>query len=203
LEFRKEGFLPEAILNYMALLGWTPPSGKEITNLEEMIKNFDLNNVHTTPAVFDIEKLKWLNGEYIRKFPINQLRSALQNFAGQANLKKVDKGLSDKFIPLAQTRMTTLNDFYEFAGPYLEETKIELNQKEKEIAQRLLKKLSVIEQWDNETILSTLRQIIKEENIRMPVIYKIITGKERGLPLPESLEIFGWEKTLERLKKLI
>src|SRR3990167_10772052 len=65
-EFRKEGYLPEAILNYMALLGWTPSSGKEILSKEEMILKFDLSQVNSANPVFDITKLEWINGEYIR-----------------------------------------------------------------------------------------------------------------------------------------
>ena len=66
-EFRQDGFLAEAILNYMAFLGWTPPSGKEILSLDEMIEEFDLEDVNLANPVFDITKLEWMNGEYIRK----------------------------------------------------------------------------------------------------------------------------------------
>ncbi|MBI2337928.1 glutamate--tRNA ligase [Candidatus Daviesbacteria bacterium] len=82
-EFREDGFLPEAILNYMALLGWTPPDGKEIVSLEEMIKAFDLKKVHSTPAVFDITKLEWMNGEYIRKIQNSKFKIQILEYLGK------------------------------------------------------------------------------------------------------------------------
>src|SRR3989344_6136130 len=73
-EFRQDGFLAEAILNYMALLGWTPKNNREILSLNEMIKMFDLADVHLSNPVFDVTKLEWMNGEYIRKTQNSKLK---------------------------------------------------------------------------------------------------------------------------------
>ena len=194
LDYRNEGFLKEALLNFMALLGWSPKDDKEILSMDEMIKFFDLKDVNTNSPIFDINKLLWINGYYIRKMPVGQLIS---------NIKGGEEELFSKIVPLAQTRMRTLNEFKELANHFFEEPKITLNQKEKMVARELLNQLSTIEQFNNEAILKMLKYVMAEKNLRMPVLYKIFTGQESGLPLPESLEILGKEKTLARLKRLI
>lgn len=80
LEFRDEGFLREAILNFLALLGWTHPEGREIFSLEEMIQVFDLKDFNSASAYFDITKLEWMNGEYIRKMSDEELAKRLEEF---------------------------------------------------------------------------------------------------------------------------
>lgn len=198
-EFRQDGFLPAAILNYMAFLGWTPPSGKELLTLEEMVQEFDLKDVHIAPAVFDYQKLEWMNGEYIRKTQNSKLKSQIKEFLKTKDLEIKDE-LLDKFIPLAQTRMDTLGEFYELIAPLIENPKVVLDHKEKEVARKLKNSLSIIKNWNKEAVLTAIKKILEEEKIRMPIVYKIFTGKEHGLPLPESLEILGKEETLNRLE---
>jgi len=212
LDYRDEGYLKEAILNYMVLLGWRFAGAvndgegaphvfpeREIMSLDFMINFFDLKDVNTASPIFDIKKLEWMNGVYIRKSQISNLRSQILD--RNKKLKNADSLLLDKLIHLAQTRMKTLNDFTILTSHFFEEPKIILNQKEKMIAEQLIKYLSTIEQWSNETILEAMKYLMSRENISMSVIYKILTGKDRGLPLPQSLEILGKEKVLERLRK--
>src|SRR3989344_3742074 len=107
LEFRKDGFLPEAILNFMALLGWTPPSGKEILSLSEMISEFDLSDVNIANPIFDITKLEWMNGEYIRRMSDGELTKRLHEFL-------VDHPAKEKIalvVPLIKERIKKLSDF--------------------------------------------------------------------------------------------
>ncbi|MDO8657515.1 MAG: glutamate--tRNA ligase [Candidatus Levybacteria bacterium] len=204
LDFKSEGFLSSALLNYLMLLGWSPKDDREILSKEEIVKEFSLEKINVSPAIFDLKKLEWMNGVYIRQLSVSELRSHLrQGFGGQAKLKNIDESLLDKFIPLAQTRMTTLNDFYDQVVPFIEELKIELNEKEKQVAKKLLASLSSITNWNSDEILLVLKNILKEENVRMPVIYKILTGKETGLPLSQTLEILGEEKVIKKLEKAI
>ena len=207
LEYRDEGYLVEALLNYMALLGWNPGGDREIMTLSEMISLFDIKDVNTASPIFDIKKLDWMNGVYIRQFSPAELKSRLrpfgfaQGFGGQAKLKNLDDALLDKLISLAQTRMKTLKDFEELVLPFFEEQKIEFNEKEKQIRKKLVQVFSILDQWNNGTILNSLQKILKDEEIKMKVIYKILTGQETGLPLGETLEILGKENTINRLKE--
>ena len=198
LDFKNEGFLPEALLNYLMLLGWSPKDDREILSRDEIIKDFSLDNINVAPAIFDQKKLEWMNGEYIRKSQNSNLKSKILEVSGD-KLKDVESSIFDKFLELAKTRMKTLLDFEALVGPFLGVQPLNLDSREKEIAQKLREKLSAIEQWNNEAILSILKEITQEENVKMGTIYKVFTGKETGLPLPESLEILGKEKTLKIL----
>ncbi len=200
LDYRDEGYLKETLLNFMVLLGWNPGGDQEILTFAEMIKLFSLKDVNTASPIFDIEKLKWMNGVYIRQAKLDELSSKLK--IPRLWRDRQSSKLLDKLLPLAQTRMTTLNDFEKLAGPFLEEPEIKLDQKEKLIARDLLEYFLTLEQWNKETILGIFKKVLVEHKIKMPIIYKILTGQESGLPLPEALEIFGKEKTIKRLEKL-
>lgn len=198
LEYRKEGYLKEALLNYIVLLGWNPGDDREIMTLSEMIDLFELKDVNTASPVFDNKKLLWMNGEYMRKSQISNLKS--QIFELLPGLK-VHEELIDKLLPLAQARMTTLTDFYTLANPLLENKKIKLSSQEQEIMTFLRNEFTYIENWNKDAIFDVLKKTMEKFEIRMPVLYKVLTGEERGLPLAESLEILGKENILDRLKK--
>lgn len=99
--------------------------------------------------------------------------------------------------------MKTLNDFDQLVAPIVGVPNIELSPDEKELARNLKDRFMSIEQWEDEVIFNAMKQLMQERNVRMPVFYKIISGKESGLPLPQVLEIIGKEKVLQRLQKLV
>lgn len=201
LEFRNEGYLREALLNFMALLGWTHPKQKDVFLIGEAIKAFDLKDVNTNSPIFDINKLTWLNGYYIRKAQSSKLKAQIVDY--NPKLKSIDDKVLDKFIALAQTRMKTLRDFENLIKPILEEPKIPLTKEEKVVVEKLREQLSTIEQWNNQAILATFRDVITRYNVRMSVLYKICTGKESGLPLPEVLELLGRKMVMKRLERVV
>lgn len=196
--YLKEGFLPEAILNYLALLGWSHPEGKEIFSLDEFIRLFRLEDLNTVGPVFDIEKLKWMNQQYIQNMSDEELIKRILVFYENEQL---NKSLLKAILPLLKTRMETLRDFLPLTEHFYKDISISVrDQKEKQIAESLLKKLSELSAWNTEAILDILKSTLGEFSIRMPVLYYIFTGKEKGLPLPESLEIMGKEKVVEELR---
>ncbi len=196
-EFLDDGYLPEAVNNFLMFLGWNSGTDKEFYTLEEFIKDFDIKKIHKTDLVaFDREKLNWMNGEYIRKLGLKDLSDKLKNYYKED--KEVTDVLSgenaEKILQLAQSRMTTLKQLKELIIPIT----VELSSEEKEIAKMLAEKLETITDWNKENILSAMREVLKISKANGSVLYKIITGREKGLPLPESLEILGKEKTLAR-----
>ena len=195
--YLEQGFLPEAILNFLALMGWSHPEEKEIFSLDEFISLFDLKDVKPAGPIFDIQKLEWMNGVYIRNHQISNLKS--QIIQQDPRLEKLDDDLFDQLLPLAQTRMKKLNEFYELTKYIFEKPQRELSEKEKEITEKLKNKLLTIEQWSNETILITLKQVMEEEGVKMSVLYKVLTGSEHGLPLSDVLAILGKERVLTLL----
>lgn len=188
IDFKNEGYLPEALLNYLMLLGWSPKEDREILEKSEIEKLFKLENINVAPAIFDSKKLDWINGEYIRSLSSEQLKNRIVEFA------EVD----DRFLELAKSRMKTLLDFEVLVSPLIRGEKKNLSEPEKNVSNILEEKLSSVE-WSKDSILDVLKQITQAENVKMQTIYKIFTGRENGLPLPESLEILGKEKTLELL----
>lgn len=198
LDYRDEGYLKEALLNYMVLLGWSPGNDTEIMSMNEMIEIFDLSGVNTASPIFDVKKLLWINGVYIRQAQSSKLKA--QIVAQSSKLKNVDDGLLDKLIPLAQTRMETLNDFYTLTEYFFEKPHVVLSPQEKKIAHELSVELEKIDVWTDENIFAVLKKVMQNNTIRMPVLYTILTGKQNGLPLSLSLVILGKEETLKLLQ---
>lgn len=209
-EFRKNGFLPEAILNYMAFLGWTPKSGKEILSLDEMIKEFDLKDVHIAPAVFDITKLEWMNGMYIRKMSDEELTKRLQEFL-------VDHPNKDKLapvVPLIKERITKLSDFIPLTDFIWEkpEYDIEVFKKIKADNQReLLEKIAsalanLPKPWKVEEFETTFRKMAEEERVKVGDMFQLIriaiSGQLVTPPLFESIKLIGEEEILKRVKQV-
>ena len=214
LDYREKGYLKDALLNYMALLGWrfagqmedeekTPHvfPEREIMSLDFMIRFFELKDVNTASPIFDLQKLTWMNGGYIRMMDNQTLKSTLTDFYKEdldiTTFMKGDSKAVDLILDLAKTRMKTLKEFKDLVIS----KKTKLSTDEKNIARITYEKFSSIESWNKEAILNSIREVLQENKIKGSVLYKIITGFETGLPLPESLEILGKEKTLGRIKK--
>ena len=107
-EYRDAGYLPAALLNYLALLGWGPEDGREILTLDELVAEFELERVNTSAATFDPKKLEWMNGEHIRALPLAELVSAVLPFARDRYGDRLDIPRFEAAVALAQQRATTL-----------------------------------------------------------------------------------------------
>ena len=210
-EFRKDGFLPEAILNFMALLGWTPPSGKEILSLSEMISEFDLSDVNIANPIFDITKLEWMNGEYIRRMSDGELTKRLHEFL-------VDHPAKEKIalvVPLIKERIKKLSDFVpltDFLWEKLEydiEVFKKLNIKDQnEILSKIMEKLENMEKpWKNKDFEKTFRGLADELDIKAGDMFQLIrvavSGQTVTPPLFESIQILGEDKALKRVKEAL
>ncbi len=211
--YLNEGYLSEAVLNYLMLMGWSHPEQKEIFNIEEFINKFRLEDINAVGPVFDLTKLTWMNQQYIQNLTKYEFIKKLKEFypstpviLNEAKDPKIirltpqNDDLLSKLFPLLHERMQTLKDFDNLAGHFFISPNITpRDEKEKKITIDLKEELSKLPDWQKDEILQILRGILQKYEIRMPVLYYLLTGKEKGLPLPESLEILGKEKTLERL----
>ncbi len=198
--YKDEGFLPEAILNYLSLMGWSPRDGKEIFSLDEFTQSVELKDLKPVAPIFDIKKLEWLNGEYIRSEKLKVISEKLRKFyRDDADvIKVIDDPESEKILELAKTRMKTLKDFRNLVIP----EKIELSDEEKEIAKSLQESFEKIQDWNKESILDVMKETLQKYKIKGSILYKVLTGREQGLPLPESLEIIGKAKTIKKFSKI-
>jgi glutamyl-tRNA synthetase len=111
LDYREKGYLPEAMVNFLALLGWNDGTEAEIFSTDELIKKFDISRVQKSPAVFDIEKLNWLNGQYIRRMTSDKLQVTIEKLKPEAEI--LNAANFDRILEVEKTRLTTLADILE------------------------------------------------------------------------------------------
>lgn len=209
-EYKAEGFLPEAILNYMALLGWTPKSGKEILSLEEMVDEFDLKDTHISNAVFDTVKLEWMNGEYIRSLSDSELTKRLSEFLIDHPAPERIAGL----VPLVKERIKKLSDFVPLTHFIFEEPEYDVEVFEKVKIDGIKGVLGSIYKimeswgrpWDTHTFENDLRQLADDLGIKAGGVFQLvrvcISGQSVTPPLFDTIKLIGEDDVLERVGKL-
>jgi glutamyl-tRNA synthetase len=215
--YKKQGFLPEAILNFLALLGWSHPKEKEIFSQEEFTKHFDLKDLSPIGPVFDEEKLKWINGMYIREKPKEELfaliKTYCKTYAKDEDVKKSleDKKMWDKIIPILAPRINTLSEVEGLVDFFVKEPSFKKEEVEGECIalelERAKKALEALPKWEKDEIYQKMKKICEsvkcEKKQFFVALYQAVEGKKAGLPVFESMEILGREKTLKRLEKAI
>lgn len=218
-EYRKVGYLPEAMVNFMAFLGWNPGTEQEIFSIEQLIEKFSLDRVQKGGAIFNIDRLNWLNAEYIRKKPTKELTELIlkDNFLQLPEGQKFDENYIERIVALEQPRLSKLSEIKEkisffFSEPvfpksllfwegkeFCEETKAHLD--------KILDLLSNIGGGDFEK--EKIKEIIwpyAEEKGRGNVLWPFrvaLTGQRKSPDPFEISEILGKEKTLERIQTAI
>lgn len=203
LDYRGEGYLKEALLNYMALLGWNPGEDREVMDITEMISSFRLEDVNTGSPIFDSQKLLWMNGVYLRNITSLDLAGRLKEY--YQNNKEVEEWLEglttekEKILDLAKTRMKTLADFKQLVFPSIDG--VTYSDIEKNVGKVLSEKLDQVSDWSAQTLLVILKEVKTEQNTSMKVLYKLLMGQEQGLPLPDMMEIWGKDEVQKRLGK--
>ncbi len=203
--YREQGFLPEAILNYLSLMGWSHPEGVDIFSLEEFIEKFRLEDLKPVGPAFDLKKLEWMNGEYIRKYQISNIKYQIFNFYQ----KKYPLDVIEKTVPLIQERIKKLSDYLPLAGFFFEKPKeyeIDLKDK-KNLLEKIVSRLELISDWRVQVVGDKLQDLAVETGMKTGEFFMIlrvaITGKKISPPLNESLEILGKEEVINRLKTLV
>jgi glutamyl-tRNA synthetase len=206
-EFLADGYLSEALLNFVMLLGWAPKDNQEIFTLEEFVKAFPKGNLQISNPVFDRKKLDWFNGYYIRKKTDEELLALLRPFAPKGAREETLK----KIVPLVKERMTKLSELAPFAGFFFARPKVDPAlfkdlpfKKHLKEASEVLKK---VENWTNDGIQEALGKLIEEEGWKTGDFYMsfriALSGSRFTPPITESAEILGQEETLARLFSLI
>ncbi|MBT9259875.1 MAG: glutamate--tRNA ligase [Clostridiales bacterium] len=218
-EFREKGFLPEAILNYLALLGWSPGGDEEILTLEEMIQRFRLEDVGKTAAIYDVGKMEWLNGQWIRRLSLDDLLQRGRPFLEEAGLwpqgEREEERLR-KALLLAQPRLRTLRDLpdgvaYSLRAPetYDEKGRVKYFQGEKArdillFCAQLVDELGKEGRWTKEAIEGAYRQGAEGLGVKAAeLIHRTrlaVTGKTMGPGLFELLEILEPQEVARRLR---
>jgi glutamyl-tRNA synthetase len=214
-EYKREGFLPEALANYLVLLGWMPKDGREIMTPEEAVPLFEIAGMNDVQAKFDIQKLRWLNAEYIMNAPNSRLIPLVKDHlqtAGLAATGVPDNYLS-KVLDLYKIRIKTLSDFpamtdcffrEDFA--YEEEGKKHLEKPEsREYLTVLADRLAGLTDFSHAAIEAVFREFAEERGIKAgPVIHPArmaVSGKTKGAGLFEMMEVLGRERVVARMRR--
>lgn len=198
--YKDEGFLPEAILNYLALMGWSHPEEKEKFSMEEFVSLVELKNIKPVGPIFDIVKLTWLNGDYIMQMSNGELLSRIKNFDKNIVELVSEENEALAFIEIAKSRMKTLKEFRGLVEPFLKPQTFDLSIQQKELKVHLHQTLSSISDWNMEEIKNRiLQEYIFSKKYKFPALYEVIIGQNKGLPIAETFSILGKERTLKLL----
>ena len=209
-EFRDQGYLPDALFNYLLLLGWNPGDDREVLTKSEMVELFDLAKVHVTAAKFDMKKLQWMNGEYIKRMPKDVFTSELVRRVNEAGMM-IPEGYDVAYlVDQLQIRTKFLNDIPAACRCFFSD---EFEMDEKAVEKRLKKEgvkallVDLVERFKNapEWKAPALENLVKElsqGNGMGPWVHPIrvaVSGRGEGIGLFEMLQLLGREKTIGRL----
>jgi glutamyl-tRNA synthetase, bacterial family len=220
-DFRNKGYLPEALVNYLALVGWSPEDNEELMNLEEMIEKFSFERVSKTGGIFDIDKLNWINGHYIRNSSTERLRELAIPYLINENL------IDEKFVHentqwldcLVETLKESISTISEIPQKskfiFSEEIEIEEelfneflnNENAKIIMNAIIEETTNMDKFDLEEAKTFMKKIqlktgIKGKNLFMPTRVAL-TGSEHGPELVNILYLLGKDKIIKRARKVI
>lgn len=211
-----QGFLSDAVVNYVALLGWSPVDNQEIFSLEELITKFDYHNLSKSPAVFDVTKLKWMNGEYMKAMDFEQFYALAEPYLRQTITKDLDL---KKIAAMVKTRIETFLDiadqidFFEAMPEY--DTAMYTHKKMKsnsetslEVLTEVLPLLEAHDDYSNDSLYAVLAKYVEEKGCKtgfvMWPIRTAVSGKQMTpAGATEIMEVLGKEESLGRLRAAI
>ncbi|MCD4780160.1 MAG: glutamate--tRNA ligase [Candidatus Omnitrophica bacterium] len=212
--YRKMGFLPEATMNFLMLLGWSPGNNQEMMSMKNAVQKFSVKKINKTAAVFDMDKFRWLNGQYIKQADPQYITSALIPLLKEHQLvtDDVDPGFIKEAVTLYQSRLPTLMDFLDRAR-YLFLEKVEIEQEAKETIlakdrtmefQLLADRLHALDAYDKDSAEKSFRAVVDELGLKASdLVHPVrvaLTGSAVGPGLFETMALLGKSKTVYRLK---
>lgn len=211
--YREEGYLPDAFINMVALLGWSPANDREILTLDEMAQEFDLHKVHKAGARFSKEKAEWFNQEYLKSKPDEEVLKMLKNLDEIKNSEISDEKLL-KIVSLMKERATFVKDIYEngrffFEKPTSYDEKAVKKAWNEETATILSDLSAQLETWnmEPETLKTEIHDFAESKGLGMGKVMMplrlALVGELKGPDVPDILEILGKEESVERIKNAI
>lgn len=218
-EYKNKGYLKDAMINYLALLGWHPDSDSEIFSMAELISDFRLDKVQKGGAIFNLEKLDWINRQYIKKLPAQAIIEATKEALGKKGLKEASLKTIEKMSPLIKEKITVLSDIekmadsgelsYFFQPPSLEAEKLLWRDQTKENAAKnlsniipLLESLTSFTSEDIKKTLWDLAESVGKGNLLWPFRYAL-TGKDKSPDPFQIASILGKDETTKRINSAI
>lgn len=218
LDYEKEGYLPEAMMNFLATLGWNDGTEQEIFSVQELIEKFTIERVQKSPARFDEKRLLWLNGQWIRKISLDDLYERCQNFWPEAAKNNSDSD-KKKVLSLIQDRLKTLSDLASSTAYFFEDQAINWdmlndNKQLKRLSQDEIKSLLVKSkealqnsEYDIDSLQTTLNELLESTQQKPAVLFSLIRLVVSWAPfspaLNETMSVLGKEATIRRIDSAI
>lgn len=217
-EFVEKGYLTDALLNFVALLGWAPADGVEIRTVDEIAKDFNIHELSASNSIFEYDKLNWMNSQYIKKLSTEDLKERLKPFLTKYDLTELNDEQYTRMINATREPLTILSDITD-AVPYFFGEDVEIDEEaqtkvlDTDTAQDVLKTfVDMAEDWEwtEENLhqkLEDFRAMYKEKGVKAKVtmwaIRAAVTGRTCGADMVQILMVIGKDKTLKRAKKAI
>jgi glutamyl-tRNA synthetase len=203
-EFRNAGYLPDAMVNFLALLGWAPDGETTIMTRDELVARFSLDRVGASPATFDYDKLDWMNGVHLRALGPDAYADALVTWVREQGLDWPDERVRAA-APLVQEKIARLGEFPAFAGFLFGDVEPDPAQLDGPVLAAAAAALADVEPWQAAAIEERLKQLCDELGQKPRQVYApirvAVTGSRVSPGLYESLELLGRDTTLERLHR--
>jgi len=213
--FREKGFLPEAFINFLALLGWNDGTEQEIFTVQELIQKFSIERVHSGGAKFDYEKAKWFNHEWIKRLPVTHLQLRVRKIFEQRGIVINDDENFLKILELVRDRCTLLTDFYDRShfffkapGEYdLNAAKLKWNEGKKRFFESFIEEIRAMDIWESAFIEDgfkkfAMMQDIKPGELQLPLRIMLVGGKF-GPPVFDIAAVLGKKETIQRIQRAL
>lgn len=205
------GYLPEALMNFFMILGWAPKDQREELTMNEYIQEFDPQDISMKSVVFDLKKLDWMNGVYIRKLSLNELIAKIQPFLPadfpQEKLSTILPLVSERLVKLSDIEELTSFFYRKIETPIEELVKKSSASEVKDQLQKTVAVLEKIERWTTESIEHPIRQLQETQNWKKSQYFMMlrvaVTSKTATPPLFETMEVIGQNVVIQRVQEAI
>ncbi len=213
-EYMKEGYLREAMVNYLALLGWSTTDSQQIFELDDLINKFTLKGCSKSASVFDFKKLEWLNGEYVRKMNIDELTEKAMPFILDANLNVEDKEKLRKAVSLEQEKIKLLKDIPGLIDFMLKDdigytdkavAKVLKKEGSREVLSDIMEKINGMDDFSEKELEEMVREYCRRKDLKTGKVFHplraAVSGRTTGPGLFVMLEFIGKERVLKRIEE--
>ncbi len=215
-QYREAGFLAEAIVNFLSLLGWSPGEDREMMGIQELIDLFSLERVNKKAAIFDMDKFTWMNTQYIKNLDLNRFKKEVEPFLKTAGFLNTNHDIPSSLIDLFKDRIKTLSDFPKETSYFFVEKlerdaqaveKFLIPEEKKELLKKLKEKLTELSSFDIQTLEAEIRLLAQALGVKAGDLIHparvALTGKTVSPGIFEVMNILGKEKVLKRLEEAI
>jgi len=201
-EFRAAGYIPEALMNFLALLGWSYDDHTTIMSRDELIERFSLERVGSSPATFDYQKLEWMNGVYLRALPPDEYADRLNDYLREQGYNW-DAELVRRSVPVVQEKLATLGEYPAYTGFLFRDVQPD-GAADRDVLRAAAETLASTEPFDAATIEAALRGMAERLELKPRQAFQpirlAVTGSTVSPGLFESLELLGKEQSLARIR---